>query len=242
MARLCTMLGIFPEDAQVPLDVVAMLWVAAGRLEDAAEAEDCVDRMVALQLVELREPQEGNDNEEGSASEKAEQRFVSMIDLHGDYLRCRGKSDAARWHARDARGDAAALITHTVASAFAQAARFLAAWRERRGGRWDGSRGLEAPERRDSGGKGQGGLQEELDERRREAPHAPRQADASEQPVPPRGSERHASDVPGTSRQTKAVLTSTSGTPCWSTSRRPRTSCPKRHWQSSKTTTRRTSL
>ena len=37
MARLCTMLGIFPEDAQVPLDVVATLWVAAGGLEDAAE-------------------------------------------------------------------------------------------------------------------------------------------------------------------------------------------------------------
>ena len=27
-----------------------------------------------------------------------------MIDLHGDYLRCRGKSDAERWHAALLRG------------------------------------------------------------------------------------------------------------------------------------------
>ena len=77
------MLGIFPEDAQVPLDVVGMLYVAAGGLEDAAEAGDCVQRMAELQLVELH----------------AERRTVSMIDLHLDYMRCRGKSDAARWHA-----------------------------------------------------------------------------------------------------------------------------------------------
>ena len=36
----------------MPLDAIRTLYAATGGLDDAADTEDCVDRMVALQLIE----------------------------------------------------------------------------------------------------------------------------------------------------------------------------------------------
>eukprot|EP00966_Prymnesium_polylepis_P196645 4556749-Prymnesium_polylepis.1 len=103
------MLGVFPEDATVPLDVIAALWLKVGGIADEGEARDVLDRLADVQIVayssEVRAstptPLRHSDSRCALVADlRAQARgAVSLIDLTGDYLRCRGKSDAAEWHA-----------------------------------------------------------------------------------------------------------------------------------------------
>jgi hypothetical protein len=67
----------------VPLAVVAQLW---GSSSHEVEAEAAT--LVGLQLIDV--------------DKKA--RALSMIDLHRDYLRCRGRTELAAWNAKLLRG------------------------------------------------------------------------------------------------------------------------------------------
>merc|ERR1711939_196428 len=79
LATRCTMLGIFPEDTNVPLQQLSELWGT-----DEAETRGAVERLGGEHLVEIVD--------DGEA--------IRLIDPVRDYLRCRGKSDLKGWHAR----------------------------------------------------------------------------------------------------------------------------------------------
>lgn len=76
-------LGVFPEDTAVPLAVVAQLW---GSSSHEVEAEAAT--LVGLQLIDVDK----------------KTRALSMIDLHRDYLRCRGRTELAALNAKLLRG------------------------------------------------------------------------------------------------------------------------------------------
>ena len=67
------MLGIFPEDVRVPIDVLGTLWRA-----DEDEARECARMLSEWSLAEMN-------SDEG----------LMLLDLHRDYLRCRSKSELA---------------------------------------------------------------------------------------------------------------------------------------------------
>jgi hypothetical protein len=54
------MLSVFPEDATVPLEVIAALWLKAGGITDVGEARDVLDKLADVQIVayssEVRAP------------------------------------------------------------------------------------------------------------------------------------------------------------------------------------------
>lgn len=77
MDKLFMMLGIFREDERMTLEIIKDLW------HDCTDnPRDVVDQLADLQLVEY---------DRTSAT-------VTLIDLVGDYLRCRGKSSMGHWH------------------------------------------------------------------------------------------------------------------------------------------------
>ena len=88
LARCAAMLAVFPEDCSVPLAVVGQLWASArgARSAEALDADVCSLEACHLIDVDWRA------------------RMLSMIDLHLDYLRCRGKSELPGWHAELLRG------------------------------------------------------------------------------------------------------------------------------------------
>ena len=91
LARHAAMLAVFPEDTAIPTAVLAQLWRdAAGAEVDAAGAE--VD--VAGAEVDVASLEQWN-----LIDVDWKKRCVALIDLHHDYLRCRGKSELAGWHA-----------------------------------------------------------------------------------------------------------------------------------------------
>ena len=71
LATHCTMLGIFPEDTNVPLEQLMDLWGT-----DEAETRGAVERLGGEHLVEIVD--------DGEA--------IRLIDPVRDYLRCRGKA------------------------------------------------------------------------------------------------------------------------------------------------------
>ena len=74
-------LGIFPEDAEIPIGVVARLWAATGRLEDF-ETDDLLGRLFDLSLLLERD---------------LEQRFFRLHDTVRHFLRDRaGKTASSR--------------------------------------------------------------------------------------------------------------------------------------------------
>eukprot|EP00966_Prymnesium_polylepis_P078184 1812283-Prymnesium_polylepis.1 len=50
-ARLCTMLGVFQDDATVPLDVIAALWLRVGGIADEGQAQDVLDKLADVQIA-----------------------------------------------------------------------------------------------------------------------------------------------------------------------------------------------
>ena len=76
LARRATMLAVFPEDTSIPLAVIGQLWGSHEELE--SEIKSLED----WQLVDV----------------DWKKRLLTLIDLHHDYLRCRGKSELAGWH------------------------------------------------------------------------------------------------------------------------------------------------
>ena len=74
-ARRAAMLAVFPEDTSVPLALLSLLWGAA-----ALEAE--LPSLADSHFVDV----------------DWRKRTLAMIDLHHDYLRCRGKTELAGWH------------------------------------------------------------------------------------------------------------------------------------------------
>jgi hypothetical protein len=74
-------LGIFPEDAEIPIGVVARLWAATGGLEDL-ESDDLLGRLFDLSLLLERD---------------LEQRFFRLHDTVRHFLRDRaGKTASSR--------------------------------------------------------------------------------------------------------------------------------------------------
>ena len=73
------MCAVFPEDTEVPLEILSDLW---GTVE--AETREVVERLGGEHLVEL----------------VADGARIRLLDPVRDYLRCRGKSALEGWHAR----------------------------------------------------------------------------------------------------------------------------------------------
>jgi len=74
----CTMCAVFPEDTEVPLDILADAWGT-----DVAKTRGVVERLGGEHLVEL----------------VADGARIRLLDPVRDYLRCRGKSALEGWHA-----------------------------------------------------------------------------------------------------------------------------------------------
>ena len=79
LATRCTMCAVFPEDTDVPLEILSDLWST-----DEAETREVVERLGGEHLVEL----------------VADGARIRLLDPVRDYLRCRGKSAVEGWHAR----------------------------------------------------------------------------------------------------------------------------------------------
>ena len=77
LATRCTMCAVFPEDTEVPLEILSDLWGA-----DVAETHEIVERLGGEHLVVLVA---------GGAR-------IRLLDPVRDYLRCRGKSALEGWH------------------------------------------------------------------------------------------------------------------------------------------------
>ena len=89
-SRRAAMLAIFPEDSAVPLAVVAQLWKGAGRHGATGAGEEEADLDVEAELASLEAWH--------LCDVDWKRRTLSLIDLHRDYLRCRGKSELTGWH------------------------------------------------------------------------------------------------------------------------------------------------
>ena len=76
LATRCTMCAVFPEDTEVPLEVLSDLWGT-----DEAETREVVERLGAEHLLEL----------------VADGARIRLLDPVRDYLRCRGKSALRGW-------------------------------------------------------------------------------------------------------------------------------------------------
>lgn len=81
LARRAAMLAVFPEDTDVPLAVVAQLWSNDGHELRLDEEVSALAACLVVEDVDWKH------------------RSLTLIDLHHDYLRCRGKSELAAWHA-----------------------------------------------------------------------------------------------------------------------------------------------
>ena len=79
LATRCTMCAVFPEDTEVPLEILSDLWST-----DEAETREVVERLGGEHLVELVD--------DGAR--------IRLLDPVRDYLRCRGKSALEGWHAQ----------------------------------------------------------------------------------------------------------------------------------------------
>ena len=79
LATRCTMCAVFPEDTEVPLEILSDLWGT-----DEAETREVVERLGGEHLVELVD--------DGAR--------IRLLDPVRDYLRCRGKSALEGWHAQ----------------------------------------------------------------------------------------------------------------------------------------------
>ena len=76
LATRCTMCAVFPEDTEVPLEILSDLWGT-----DEAETREVVERLGGEHLVEL----------------VADGARIRLLDPVRDYLRCRGKSALRGW-------------------------------------------------------------------------------------------------------------------------------------------------
>ena len=82
LALCCCKLAVLPEDTEMPLSVAAMLWGV-----DDIEVEEIARKLEGQSLVKRTEVAGGK-----AAS-------LSLLDLHLQYLRHRGRNALAGWHA-----------------------------------------------------------------------------------------------------------------------------------------------
>ena len=83
LATRCTMCAVFPEDTEVPLEILSDLWGT-----DEAETREVVERLGGEHLVEL----------------VADGARIRLLDPVRDYLRCRGKSALEGWRCLSVEG------------------------------------------------------------------------------------------------------------------------------------------
>ena len=115
LATRCTMLSIFPEDTNMPLEILADLWGT-----DVAETREVVERLGGEHLVELVD--------DGA--------MIRLLDPVRDYLNCRAKGSVATWHHRLLEGISDGPLCQLTIGHDGEFAN------EQYGGYWDGDEGL----------------------------------------------------------------------------------------------------